>query len=729
MNFLENCLLLAGLPFGLLLAGYWLAARLSDSAPSERLAVSALAGLGVLLWSVATINLFKPISGLWAWLCLWPIALTLLTPRARNGFGRDLLTVSLNWRGAFAAITVAVFVVLLLWPLFSRPTLVYYDGTSNHDAFFWIAAAEHLKRHTYLEVPPINLLHPLSNATPAFTGWRPPWGRMGAEGLLAFTSSIIGLAPVKLYLAATATLIVPWIAAVFLAVRTFYVSRLGLLATFALVALQPVFVFYHGNANLPNFVGALAAAGAVLATERALRSSPTRFAWLVLLALSVHGVLCSYPEMLPFVIMPAGLLWLRVWFKFKPVGAWRPALLTAAAWIAGFAINLASTIRGARGFVASFETARANQNWANLFDSLSPVEYPPGLATLSVVGARSLGPVIGALLTIALLIAVIVAFRRASDRIGALFTFAGSIALLVYTLYTGFNYGWQKTVQFGGAFWAALFPVVAIEALTAEAAANIRWRPILRAALWGLFAFFGYATVMNCLDGHKWARRKILTQDWFTLRDYARSELHDQPVLVDGATFRMSFFHGMWATYFLPESAVYFAARGHENGGYLREVVKNESQGPLPPISAYLVSREWADTFDANSPRLVLGDSVALLKKANRVLMMTGLGPENGPPESIESQAAIELRPHSNSTLQLSVDSRDAATAKTTWQVKVSVDGAVVSENDVSGPAPWQIEAPLTAGKLNRVELHATLGPTDSSASFAVRTVKITSGH
>jgi hypothetical protein len=146
-----------------------------------------------------------------------------------------------------------------------------------------------------MEPPGTNQLHPLSNATPAIIGWKPAWGRMGAEGLLAFTSSLIGLAPIKLYLAATATLLIPWIAAVFLAVRTFLVGRLGNVATFALIALQPGFVFFHGNSNLPNFVGALMAAAVVIATERSLRDESGRVVWLILLAAGLPGLLGSYP--------------------------------------------------------------------------------------------------------------------------------------------------------------------------------------------------------------------------------------------------------------------------------------------------------------------------------------------------------------------------------------------------------------------------------------------------
>ena len=377
MNFLENCLLLVGLPIGMILAGYWLAARLTHLGAAERLAVAALTGLAVLLWNIATVNFFKPLSQGWAWLCLWPVALTLLSNHARILLLRDVAAVSFNRRGGITIVLSTTLLALLLWPVLSRPSLIFYDGTSNHDAFFWISAAEHLKRNSYMELPATSAVRPLTNATPAIIGWKPVWGRMGGEGLLAFTSSIIGLAPLKLYLAATATLLVPWMAAVFLAVRTFWTRRLGIVATFSLVALQPIFVFFHENSNLPNFVGALMAAAAVIATERSLRAEPGQGVWCVLLAFAVHGLVCSYPEMLPFVVMPAGLLWWRVWFVRGIKEGWRPAGIVLVAWIAGFAINPASSARAWFGFVASFDAARANEAWANLFDPLSWLEYVP----------------------------------------------------------------------------------------------------------------------------------------------------------------------------------------------------------------------------------------------------------------------------------------------------------------------------------------------------------------
>src|SRR5262245_5977819 len=91
MNQLEGLLILLGLPAALLLSGYWLAALLADSEPPERLAFGLAAGLGVLLAAVSAVNLFRPLSGPWAYACLAPAVLTLLLPRSRSRLARDLL--------------------------------------------------------------------------------------------------------------------------------------------------------------------------------------------------------------------------------------------------------------------------------------------------------------------------------------------------------------------------------------------------------------------------------------------------------------------------------------------------------------------------------------------------------------------------------------------------------------------------------------------------------------
>jgi len=797
MNQLEGLLILLGLPAALLLSGYWLAALLTDSAPQERLAFGLAAGLAVLLAAVAAMGLFRPLSGLWAYACLSPVALTLLLPRSRRGLVQDLFTTARE-APRMALVASAVFVLLLLWPVIVDPSALFYDGTSNHDSFFWIAGAEHLKRHTYMQMPVVTAEQPLTYPAGAFIGWNPPWGRMGAEGLLALASSVVGLSPLKLYLYGTASLGIVWCALVSLIVRTFVHAAPTRLTVTAVMCLQPVFIFFYGNSNLPNLLGALTGTAAIIAVERALRAGWERraefTAWAGLAALSVHGLLCSYPEMVPFVLLSCGLLWLRPWFtgraglktRLAPTVAllagfalllgalagtaavmvvdhvlraglehradfttsvgraalsvhdllyrhpeiapfallscgllwvwpWltgnaglKTRLALTVALLAGFALNPATTVRAANGFMASFSSARADATWANLFNPLELAEYIPALVTLSVPGTKGLGPWLGWPLSAAILAAFVTAVRCSRDRFGLLAGLAGGAVLLGYTVATDFAYGWQKTVQFSGLFAAATIPAAAIDALWRLRPATAVRRRLANATLALLVAFLAYATVLNFLDIYKWSNRKVISEDWFALRDQSRAALRDAPVLVDAATFRMAFFHSMWTAYFMRDSHLYFGARGVESGGYLRDFVVNEAAAAIPPPAAVLVGRQWADSFDANSPRLLTGREYALLPKINRVIALSGTSPVSGVPESITEKVALEILPHSPCQLVIDLKPGRKATIRPplTWNVTREAAGAAGFSATVSGPPPWQLKIPLVAGQHNLVSIN-----------------------
>ena len=730
MNQLEGLLLLFALPLSLLLTGYWLAALLAQSGPLERLAFALPCGLALLLAAVGAVNFFHPLAGVWAYVCLFPILLTLLLPRSRGGLVRDLIEA---WRARPWTVLLAasIFFVLLLWPVLLAPTSLFYDGTSNHDSFFWIAGAEHLKRHTYMEPLVLSATQPLTNQASALIGWQPAWGRMGGEGLLALASSAAGVSPLKLYLYATASLAVVWFATVYLALRTFVTEKPARITGAALVCLQPLFVFFNGNANLPNLLGALTGAAVIIALERALRAGAgarVEFtAWATLATLSLHGLLCSYPEMGPFVLLPCGLLWLRPWFTKGPRLAWRTGLLTALVLLAGLALNPATTIRAAYGFRASFLTARADTSWANLFNPLDSAEYVPGFISLSVSGAKELEGWLGWPLSALIIGVFVLIVRRSRDRFGLCAALAGSFVLIVYTLATGFSYGLQKTVQFSGIFWALAFPAAAIEVLW-----NLRKGPALRrqlatTALGALAIFLAYATVMNCRDIYKWSNRKVISADWFALRDQSRTTLRQSPVLVEAATFRMAFFHGMWAAYFLPDSHIYFGSRGEESGGYLRSGVINEQNQEIPRPVAVLVGHDWADTFDANSPRLLTGREYTLLQKSNRVFKLTGFSPVNGVPVHVSGEATMEILPHSPGTLLLELAPQtNAGWPAGAWQLTRHADGAEDFSATVTGPSPWHLVIPLVAARRNQITitLAGQAGPV-GAVSFIVRSLRI----
>lgn len=728
MNQFEGLLILLGLPLGLLLTGYWLASLLADSPPLERLAFALPCGLVLLLLAVAVVNFFHPVAGPWAWACLAPVGLTLLLPRSRRQLLADLRAAA----GAASRpvlVAAAAFFVFLLWPVLVSPASIFYDGTSNHDSFFWISGAEHLKRHSYMEPPVVSETQPLTNTTTAIAGWRPAWGRVGAEALLALASAVVFASPLKLYLYATASLAIVWTALLYLALRTFVTLTPARLTLVALVSLHPLFVFFHGNANLPNLLGTLSGTAAIIALERTLRAGPANraefTAWATLLGLAWHGLLCSYPEMVPFVLLPCGLLWLRPWFTQGPRACARPALLAAAVILAGLAVNPATTFRAGYGFVASFASARADSSWANLFNPLALPEYIPALVTLSISGSKELN-LAGWLLSLVIVAAFGLAVRASRDRYGLLAGLAGGAALLAYTLATDFAYGWQKTVQFSGLFVALVFPAAAVEALWNLRPAAPVARRLANAALGGLLLFLGFATVMNCRDSYKWSDRKVISADWFALREESRGELRQKPVLVEAATFRMAFFHGMWAAYFLPESPLYFGARGEESGGYLRAWVVNEQHAAIPPPAAVLVGRLWADTLDANSPRLLTGREYALLQRSNRMLGMAGVFPLNGPPDHANHRFTFDLLPHSPSRLVLELVPGGHGRPPAEWSVLRQVEGAPDLTQQVAGTGAWRFVVPLVPGRRNQLTFgNGREVVTGNALPFAIRQLRI----
>lgn len=730
MNQIEGLLILIALPLSLLLSGYWLASLLATSNPLERLAFALPCGLAVLLAGVGAVNFFHPLSGVWAYACVSPALLTLLLPRSRAGLIDDLRQTA-KASSRLVLLAAGLFFVLLLWPVLLTPTSIFYDGTSNHDSFFWIAGAEHLKRHTYMELPVISATQPLTNQASALIGWKPAWGRVGAEGLLALASSVIGVSPLKLYLYATASLAIVWFSAVYLALRTFVTEQPARLTGAALVCLQPIFVFFYGNANLPNLLGTLTGAATIIAVARATRCGAAQrgefTAWATLAALSLHGLLCSYPEMVPFVLLPCGLLWLRPWFTQGPRLFWRTGLLVAVVLLAGAALNPATTIRAVHGFLASFAIARADTNWANLFNPLDLAEYIPALISLSVSGAKELGLWIGGPLSVLIVLVFVLIIRRSRDRFGLCAGLAGSLVLLIYTLLTGFAYGWQKTVQFSGIFFALAFPVAAIDVLWGLRSGSVPSRRLAPVALGALMVFLAYATVMNCRDIYKWSDRKVISADWFALRDQSRTTLRQAPVLVEAATFRMAFFHGMWAAYFLPESNIYFGARGEESGGYLRSGIINEQDHEIPNPVAILVGHDWADAFDANSPRILTGREYTLLQKSNRVLKLSGFYPLNGVPDHASGAVSLTMLPHSPGNLLLELSPRaKAGWPAGEWKLSRHAEGAEDFTATVSGPSPWRIKIPLVATRRNQIDINLVgqVGPANN-LSFTVRGLRI----
>jgi hypothetical protein len=166
-------------------------------------------------------------------------------------------------------------------------------------------------------------------------------------------------------------------------------------------------------------------------------------------------------------------------------------------------------------------------------------------------------------------------------------------------------------MQFAAVFASALLPIGLIGIVTEQ---RTFWGNLQRPLAWvsaGVGLIFGYATIANGFEAHKWSSRKYLTRDWFAARDFTRKTLRNAPVLVDTHTFPRPFFYSMWATYFLTDSRVYFPDTDSDSGGYLQGSVQKGATTPVPAPRAILVSSSWAAAF--NPPREWTSDTLVLV--------------------------------------------------------------------------------------------------------------------
>jgi len=433
--------------------------------------------------------------------------------------------------------------------------------------------------------------------------------------------------------------------------------------------------------------------------------------------------------MIPFILLPCGLLWLRPWFSRKWEIARTNGSAVIAAFIAGGIINPAVTIRAWHGFRYSFKIARADVIFPNLFAPINGAEHVPALATLAIPAVVSFGTWAGAALTLMLLAAAAMGWWRARDRIGVLFTLAGSVVLMAYTVITGFNYGWQKSIQFGAIFVVAFLTAPLLEALFEEWR-KARWRKVAAGICIGGIAFFyAAATTVNLQQIQTWSQEKKLSRDWFELRELSATTLREQPVLVESASFRLPFFHSMWAAYFLPTSRTYFARRGGEGGGYLRFGVLDESAVPGGQPAAVLVGRRWAESFDANSPRLLVGREYILFREVNRVTDLQGVYPLNGMPDNTSTHFSIQIIPHSASRLRITlVPYWEHKWPEGTWRIARRVADGTETVTTLSGSPPWQIDVPLLPRVTQTIECHLVSSPaTTEELPFSVRQLSLES--
>jgi hypothetical protein len=157
----------------------------------------------------------------------------------------------------------------------------------------------------------------------------------------------------------------------------------------------------------------------------------------------------------------------------------------------------------------------------------------------------------------------------------------------------------------------------------------------------------------------------------------------------------------MWAIYALPNSRLTLDARGEQMGGYLSDFLPR-SASATPAANrprAYLVSREWADSLDADATRLSVGRQHAMITQTNKVVAQTGVMPLTGVPQSAKAQFSLTLLPYDDGWLEMEIALRSAdPSARLPLTVRYGNPEQAETWQTVRSEYPWSLRLPVHGG-------------------------------
>ena len=154
----------------------------------------------------------------------------------------------------------------------------------------------------------------------------------------------------------------------------------------------------------------------------------------------------------------------------------------------------------------------------------------------------------------------------------------------------------------------------------------------------------------------KSSESKGLTLSSLALRDRMATEFQNQPLYVDGATFRASFFQSMWSAEIFARNPLFFLSRQIEAGGYLHDFVNLAPPTPPPPNGLYYVATDWANAFDYDSAPLYHDRVGVLLKQHNLITKFTGFHRSTGLPQFAKAEFSLSIYPYASGWLELTLE-------------------------------------------------------------------------
>jgi hypothetical protein len=710
MNFVFGSFLAAIASLLMIFAGYMVMGFMPGETRANRVALASLLGVAWVVLVASVVGAVMPLRGAVSWIAWVPAFGVFALPVPRRQLVTDIAGLARSPIVLPASAGLGLLWVALLLPFLVFPDLVLFDGKTNHDNFFWCVGAQYLQSHDYLTVAAKNRDFPLFNVTWSFCGWRPAWARMALEGYVALTSASFGQTPIRLYNFLVSALMLPWTLVTFAVARQMGLPPLRRYTAAFVFFCQPILFFFVANGNGPNLLGTLFSGGlwlvALLLADRGARSWPFVITGIFFL----HGILASYPEILIFALAPIGLLVLRQIFAGNS-GRFRLFGLMLAIVLIGLCLNPVTTDRLWTGIQNSIAQTHNDSGWANIFDRVTFAGYLPSFITLGIPSIRLYGLAGGLVTSVAVAVSVFALFKSAPRRLELFAPMAGFLALLAYTIFTSFGYGWQKSVQFFGIPLAVMFPVLLAGIAQEKLRTAASHRGVL-VALLGTLGMMVHTMIGVTAENLKSATSKGLTKSMLTLQARAAAEFPGQPVYVDGATFRAAFFQSMWSARLFPENPLVFISRQDEAGGYLRDFVQLDNPTVTATAGRYYVAANWARAFDYDPVPLVKDRVGVVLKQHNLIPEFAGFYREVGLPEMCKAEFSLAIYPYADGWLEFTLEPNGVAAPQCKLNGTVVTEGGTQRiETSLDASGHLVVRFPLHAGTRNAIAVAISGGP------------------
>jgi hypothetical protein len=337
--------------------------------------------------------------------------------------------------------------------------------------------------------------------------------------------------------------------------------------------------------------------------------------------------------------------------------------------------------------------------------------YLPSLITLGIPSIRLYGLAGGLVASLAVAVSVFVLFKSSPRQLELFSPMAGFLALLAYTVFASFGYGWQKSVQFFGIPLAAMFPVL-LAGIAQERLRAVASHRVVLVALLGTLGIMVHTLIGVTAENLKSATSKGLTQPMLTLPARAAVEFPGQTVYVDGATFRAAFFQSMWSARLFPENPLVFISRQDEAGGYLRDFVQLDNPTTPANTGRYYVAANWARSFDYDPVPLVTDRVGVVLKQHNLIPEFAGFYRGTGVPEMCNAEFSLAIYPYADGWLEFTLEPNGAPTPQCRLNgTAITAAGTQRIETSLDAGGHLVARFPLRAGTRNAITAAISGGP------------------